>query len=78
MVIDIALSLRTISFLVERDLVSETEFDELCDLEMTLHRHLRIEIIPYTAFSSEPDIMESLFTTGSVWCLIYKRTLRGP
>ena len=37
-----ALAFLAIAFLEERDLISETELDELRDMQMALHRHLRI------------------------------------
>ena len=39
---DDVLALLAVLLLEERDLVSESELDELRDMQMALHRHLRI------------------------------------
>ena len=63
-----------VRLLEERDLVTYTELDILCDMQMTLHGHFYIHIVPHAAFCTQPDIMESLIGTGSV-ILVEERAL---
>ena len=63
---DIALALRASSLLVERNLVADTPFDVLGDVEMALHSDLGIEIVPDTAFCTQSYVVEGLFSTSSV------------
>ena len=74
---DVALALRTAAFLVERNLVADSELDELSDMEVALHGSLEIHVIPDAAFRSKSEIMRSLFTACSMRSLICQRTLRS-
>ena len=74
---DLALSFRTTTFFIKRNLVAETELDEFSNMEMALHGSLDIQIIPYAAFRPESEIVRSLFTARSVRSLICQRTLRN-
>ena len=63
---DDALAVLAVFLLKERDLVSETELDELCNLQVALHCSLEIEIIPDTGLHTETNIMESLIGTRAI------------
>ena len=75
MVVDIALTWLSVSLLKERNLISETELNELTDVEVGLGTCMKIKIIPYTLLETETDIMTGLFTAGTVRRRIKEWTL---
>ena len=72
---DIALTLNTVFLLEEWNLVSQTEFNVLTDVHMSLCTCVKIHVIPNTVFQTEADVVECLLATGSMWRLIEQFTL---
>ena len=67
--VDFALAFRTAAILVERNLITETELYEFCNMQVGLATCLEIDIVKETISQTETDIVRNLLAASSVRCV---------